>query len=582
MHLKWLSANKDSFHTVEFKKGINYIVGKKFDNDEFDKKSTYNGVGKSLTIELIHFCLGTNKINSFEDVLSDWEFILQFESKGSVHTIIRSCNNQNEIYLDGEIYGLTKFKAKLNEIIFNFSQGTSIAEVSFRSLISRFIRRSRASYTSYESYVKKESDYATLINNSYLLGLDVGLIESKRDNRKKEEEFKKTKKTLEKDSIVKQYFQNNDDTELQILELKDQISEYDKIIKEYKIAENYHELEKKAANLQSERRELENKRVLLQKRLKTIKKGIKLSPNLTLNEVSQMYDKMNISFPENVVKELKEVTDFHEQLIYVRRNRLLQQQKEITEKTKELSNDIEIRGHQYDDILKVLDTHGALDEYNAVIQSKSELEKKYQKLSEYRKMLSDIELELSKTKEIFEKENTETLQYLKDNEKLIDNIRNEFRDLAKQFYNDKPSGIEIRSNSGENQKRFNVEAKIVGDSSDGINEVTIFCFDLTILLLCNTEVRMMFHDSRLLANMDPRQRLALFEVLEKEIGYEDNSDFQYIISLNQDTITSLKDVIDGEEYQEKVDLINDNTILELTDECSETKLLGLDIDLKYD
>lgn len=185
MHLVWLSANKYSFHDIKFKKGINYIVGKKFDNEVFDKKSTYNGVGKSLIIELIHFCLGSNKITSFEENLNEWEFILQFEAKGSQHTVIRSCKNQNDIYLDGEIYGLNKFKLKVMELIFDFSSETAISEITFRTLISRFIRRNRASYTSYKSYVKNESEYSSLINNSYLLGLDVGLIEAKKDNRKK-------------------------------------------------------------------------------------------------------------------------------------------------------------------------------------------------------------------------------------------------------------------------------------------------------------------------------------------------------------------------------------------------------------
>lgn len=581
MHLVWLSANKYSFHDIKFKKGINYIVGKKFDNEIFDKKSTYNGVGKSLIIELIHFCLGSNKITSFEENLNEWEFILQFEAKGSQHTVIRSCKNQNDIYLDGEVYGLNKFKLKAMELIFDFSSETAISEITFRTLISRFIRRNRASYTSYKSYVKQESEYSSLINNSYLLGLDVGLIEAKKDNRKKEEALKKTQATLKQDSIVKQYFQNNDDTDLQILEIKDKIAEYEQTIKEYRIAENYNDLEEEATQLQTKRRELENKRVLLQKRLNSIKKGLKLSPNLTLNEVSQMYEEANVLFPSNVLKRLEEVTTFHDQLISVRKNRLLQQQKETSEKIEILTKEITSKGHQYDEILKTLDTHGALDEYNAVIQRKGELERQYQKLSEYREMLSEIELELSKTKEIFEKENTDTLKYIHDNQNLIDNIRGTFRGLAKQFYNDKPSGIEIKLNSGDNQKRFNIEAKIVGDSSDGINEVTIFCFDLTLLLLRNTEIRMIFHDSRLLANMDPRQRLALLEVLENEIGYSDNSEFQYIVSLNQDMITSLKDVI-KEEYEAVSQLITDNTILELTDESSETKLLGMDIDLKYD
>lgn len=582
MHLIWLSANKYSFHDIKFKKGINYIIGKKFDNEIFDKKSTYNGVGKSLIIELIHFCLGSNKINTFEEILNDWEFILQFEAKGSQHTVIRSCKNQNEIYLDGEIYGLTKFKMKIMELVFDFSPETTISQITFRTLISRFIRRNRASYTSYKSYIKQESEYSSLLNDGYLLGLDVGLIEAKKENRKKEEALKKTKMTLEKDSIVKQYFKNNDDTDLQMLEIKDKIVEYEKTIAEYRIAENYNELEEEAVQLQTKRRELENKRVLLQKRLHSIKKGLKLSPNLTLAEVSKMYDEANVVFPSSVIKQLEEVTTFHDKLISVRKNRLLQQKKETSEKIEIITESIISKGHQYDEILRILDTHGALDEYNTVIQRKGELERQYQKLSEYREMLLEIELELSKIKENFEKENTDTLQYIHDNQNLIDNITGTFRGLAKQFYNDKPSGIDIKRNNGDNQKRFNIEAKIVGDSSDGINEVTIFCFDLTLLLLSNTEVRMLFHDSRLLANMDPRQRLAILEVLDNEIGYSVDSEFQYILSLNQDMITSLKDVITDQEYKTILQLIADNTILELTDESSKTKLLGIDVDLKYD
>lgn len=51
---------------------------------------------------------------------------------------------------------------------------------------------------------------------------------------------------MEQDSIVKQYFQNNDDTDLQILEIKDKIAEYEQTIKEYRIAENYNDLEEEA------------------------------------------------------------------------------------------------------------------------------------------------------------------------------------------------------------------------------------------------------------------------------------------------------------------------------------------------
>ena len=55
MKLLKLRANKESFHTIPFNsKGISLIVAKKRTENE---RNTYNSVGKSLSIALIHFCL---------------------------------------------------------------------------------------------------------------------------------------------------------------------------------------------------------------------------------------------------------------------------------------------------------------------------------------------------------------------------------------------------------------------------------------------------------------------------------------------------------------------------------------------
>ena len=65
MYLIELSSNKPSFKTIKFKEGLNFIIGG-MSSEQKNKKSTYNGVGKSLMIKIIHFCLGCNKIKSFE------------------------------------------------------------------------------------------------------------------------------------------------------------------------------------------------------------------------------------------------------------------------------------------------------------------------------------------------------------------------------------------------------------------------------------------------------------------------------------------------------------------------------------
>lgn len=64
MRLLSLTANQDTFHSIYFSKGINIIVGKQAKPHNENDGNTYNGVGKSLILHLIHFCLGSRKITS--------------------------------------------------------------------------------------------------------------------------------------------------------------------------------------------------------------------------------------------------------------------------------------------------------------------------------------------------------------------------------------------------------------------------------------------------------------------------------------------------------------------------------------
>ena len=66
MRLISLTANQKSFHPIIFKDGINIIAGKQVTPHNENDGNTYNGVGKSLTLHLIHFCLGSRKIESFK------------------------------------------------------------------------------------------------------------------------------------------------------------------------------------------------------------------------------------------------------------------------------------------------------------------------------------------------------------------------------------------------------------------------------------------------------------------------------------------------------------------------------------
>jgi uncharacterized protein YydD (DUF2326 family) len=129
---------------------------------------------------------------------------------------------------------------------------------------------------------------------------------------------------------------------------------------------------------------------------------------------------------------------------------------------------------------------------------------------------------------------------------------------------------------GNNQERFIISVKIQNDASDGINEVKMFCYDLNNLI--NSSVhsfQSIFHDSRMFSDIDPRQRSIL---LQQAHALTKASGLQYIATMNEDQLLTLKDVLSKEEYDE----IFEKVTLELKDDSPESKLLGVQIDMQYE
>lgn len=577
MYLIRLSANKKQFHTIEFKQGLNFIIGKRETPEDKDLKDTYNGLGKSLIIELIHFCLGSDKIDCFEENLNDWIFYLEFKIKEEMFKVERSCSEQKNIILNGEKISINKFKKLMEQKI--IAEDDKIAYLSFRSILSRFIRRSKSSYSKYNLFQVKESEYQKLINNGYLLGLNPKLIENKMQIKKEIDKLNNSKKAFEKDEVLKEYFTNNEDLDILITDIKESIVDIEKELEEFKVAENYNDIQMKANELSNEKRDTLNRLVLIENAIRKIDKSLEVKADIQVDSIIKLYEESKVVFQERIVKELKEVTEFHNKLLETRKINLNRQKDNFLNEKKKLELEKDKLGKELDSLMCFLGTHGALDEYKAITERLNLLKRKLEKASEYKNLMENYENKIAEANIEFEKQKIEAIKYVKDNESLLQKIMSTFRIFSKSFYKDKASGLDIKINDKENQLRFDINAKIIGDSSDGISEVCIFCFDLTLLILKNTNIRFLFHDSRLFANMDPRQRLSLIKIIEEECK---KSNIQYIASLNEDLITAMESVTDKEVYAYYKNLIYDNTRLILTDKSDEDKLLGMTVDLQYD
>lgn len=574
MKLISLTANKPSFHSINFKDGLNIIVGKQAVPRNENDGNTYNGVGKSLVLHLIHYCLGSNKIDSFVDALSDWEFTLRFEIDDKEYFAKRAVNEQNKVDFSGESLSLSKMRETMFSLCFGEFEPPK--SMTWTTLFSRFVRRYRVAYSSFDTYIPKENDYSKVLNNCLLLGIDIDLIVRKKELRDRQTRAKNTENAIKNDDLFKQYYLGRSDAELDITDIEYRIREIEKVISSFKVSNNYHELEKEANEKSYEKKMLENRRSLINNSIKNIEESTKETIQVNEEKVSEIYKAATIEIPEMIKKDIADVLDFHKELLSARNTRLRKELYKHKEELRKIDGQILLIGSQMDELLDFLDSHGALEEYVALTKRLSSMQNKLNRIQEYQKILKAYkETERSIKGELLEAD-TETDEYLESESELLSELRGFFVSLAKRFYPNKRSGLVLNNNSGENMLRYSLDARIEDDSSDGVNEVRIFCFDLLILTRKISKMRFLAHDSRLFANMDPRQRETLFRVVY-DICNEEG--LQYICSINEDALDSFSSLMSNEEYRQ---IVSNNIILELNDDAPESKLLGIQVDINLE
>jgi uncharacterized protein YydD (DUF2326 family) len=580
MRLLELRANKKSFHTVTFNwKGISIIRARQKSKNI---RKTYNSVGKSLLIALIHFCLGSNKNKEFENKLPEWEFSLDFEIDGVTYTAVRNTSNQEIIQLDNKEYKPKEYNQYLGQKLFH-NRDENIKYLSFRSLISRFIRPKRSSYVSYDTFIieeQKVGGYPNLLNNSYLLGLDIEKVDKKYRLKDQFDDIKTKKSNIENDPIMKGFFKIDGDIkdiEIEIEFLEDRVRKLEKNISEFKVSEDYDQIRKEADEISSSLKAYKNKATALKNATRNIEKSLKIQPDISTRKITALYQEAEYGIRESIVKKLEEVENFNKKLLDNRKSRLIEEKKKIEAQLEDVDRIISRLGKQEDEKLYLLKATGSLEEYAKLNEELSNYKVKLGKIKEYKELLAEYENKIEEIKKEFIDENIETNKYLKDSEPVRKRNIQIFKSFAEQFYENKKAGIEIRNNTSENRLRYDIRASIDSDTGDGVGYVKLFCFDWTLLKAQhNHEVKFIFHDSRLLSEIDPRQVATLFQVAYKNA--EENN-FQYFISANQKDLDSIKDKISPGEYEK---IIERNVILDLTDESDESKLLGIQVDLDYE
>ena len=576
MHLLKVYSNKESFKTVEFNKtGLSFVVAKQKNPESSDLGKTYNGVGKSLLVRIIHFCLGakTDNYKEFCKKLPGWEFFVDYEIDNKAYTAKRTTNNPAKIVLNNEEISHTKFNEKMDCLCFTIPENVSF--LSFRSLLPFFIRQKKESYVAYNRPVSDKTDYQVLIKNAFLLGLDVTLAEKKHTMKTEKNRIIDLENNFQNDSLLRDFFTGNKDAALTLVDLNERIIKIESDLVNFKVAEDYYEVQSEANKVESELYSLNNSIIMLQNNIENINNSINFSPDQNKENIKTIYSEVNINFSDSIIKTLDDLEVFYDKLIFNRKRRLLEQQNKLRieyQNKKAAAGELQKR---LDGLMKYLGEHQAFDLFVSLSKKSEKFKAERDKLIKYQELLSGYKTKERQIEKDIINLNELTEKYLIKIEPDIVVLRDYFRSLAKIFYPDAIAGLTIESNNGDNQLSFNIDAKIESDASDGINNVKIFCYDLTMLFKGhNHNIDFIFHDSRLFDGIDERQKTDMFKTIYQKFEHENK---QYIATINQNQLDEIRKHIQDDEFET---IINKNTVLILTDDSDDDKLLGIKVDLR--
>lgn len=576
MRLVKLSANQASFKSVTFNEtGVSLIIGSRKDTLSLDENiRSYNGVGKSLIVEILHFCLGSNSNKSFQQNLENWEFSLEFKIEDKSYIARRTCKKQSSIFLNGTEYKVKAFNEFLGRSCFETpSWGGS--QLTFRSLLPRFIRRSKYDYSDPKLTSSDKEPYTSLIRNLFLLGLDTSLAEEKYLLRSRQTDLEDFSKNFKSDPFIREYYTGNKDASLQSKFLEEQINRQELDLSTFQVADDYYAIEKEANEIAQKLRLSKNRLSITENALDNIKRSLETKTDIPRNLILSVYSEVMSAFKEETLRKLSEVEEFHNKLLSNRVARLSQERIRFETEKRSLEFDISTSNRLLNDKLGYLSDKRALDQYASVSAKISELKSQLHKLRDYQQLLHKSQEEAAGVKKKLADEILKTNRYLEESSSEIQKRFQTFSELAKKFYPGAPAGIVLNNNTGDNKIRYDFDIRIEADGSDGINSVKLFCYDFAVLKCKqNHFVKFIFHDSRLFSDIDPRQRAVLFSIAQSESTI---LDAQYIATVNQDQLETIRSELTESEFQS---LLNCE-VLRINDDGPQSKLLGIQVDMHY-
>lgn len=539
--------------TVEFKNGVNFIFAKK--DKSTDVKKSLNGVGKSLFLNFLDYALLSSETKHIKSAknnnkIEDYSIVLEFSIKDENYIIKRSLKEVNKNIIVGGINNPITFesikeaKEYLCDLIFK-NNGYKGKYYNFwlRKLLPFFVKKqenpkTKVNFLDPIKYISSNVPVMELLPYHLLfLGVNNSLF-WKNFNIKSDLKNKDKALTEVKGFITETYdLKDIPQAENKIDRLKAEVQQYEQNIKQFKLAEQYKDVEEQSNGLTIKIKELWYQNHLEKNKITSYKDSYELGDSVKTIKIKNLYKDLNELLANNIKKTLDEAIKFRENIAESRKDFL---SSEILNTEKEIKNrEDEIKNLE----LERAKLFGFLEAKNAI----QDLSEAYLNLSDKRNKLSELEgkikLYQDLNKEKVEREAeiaklfSEITNFINEIKDDISSFRNIFFDVHNAIYPENKDKEEVGFSFTPNPRtdsRVDMKVSLPADLSTGKNSAKTLIYDISILLHAIENginiPNFLIHDG-VFDHMDKAHFIALYEYLQ---NLATTKKFQYILTFNEE------------------------------------------------
>lgn len=579
--IKRVWSDLPDFKESEFHSGFNCVIAER-DEDSLETEST-NGLGKTTLIRIMQFCLGSDlsrdKVLNHQG-LKEAVFGLDFECQGDVYTVSRSTHSGgdrvsvSQIFLRDiplEVLEEAQESATitlddwrkvltlrfLSGIDSSFSQSKSIS-VQFREISHYFMRIGKAAFTDPRQTYSGQSGRRKQMCIAYLLSLNWQSQGNLHEKKEKLSEVSKAIKVLK--SAEGEEIESIGDMEAERVVLEAEVERLEREVENFNVLDDYAELEAKLAKVDKELFDEINENHAESKLLEHYQLSSEIEHKADPEKPLKILKDAGALFREDALKKIEEVTEFHDRLYRNRKAFLSAEVLKLKKTIRNRNKKIKTLTSRKAKILHVLDQSGAFESFMRLERG----------LTDMRVGLKSLRLRIEDRKAFDRKKDKLTIEIsearavlkndLEDRREAVDEAMSLFAEYSSRLYGAPAKlGIDI-THTG-----YRFKVTIERDGSEGVEQMSIFCFDLMLATLRarrNFPFLTLIHDSTMFADVDPRQYGLALQLAQEESEAEG---FQYICCLNAGALPL------GHLGELNLDKY---TRLRITDDNDKTRLLG--------